>query len=407
MRFCRRPRPDGKWRARYRDPSGREHARHFRRKLDAQRWLDSQEAAKTRGEWLDPALARVPVSEWAGQWLAGQSQLKASTRERYEGLLRRHVLPRWGSLPLASITHADVVGWVAELAASGLSASTVRHAHRVFAMLLGLAVRDGRLSRNPAERVSLPRVRRVDKRFLDHDQVAELADAAGPYRLVVLVLAYCGLRFAELAALRVRRVDLLRRRLEVAESVTEIAGRVVFGTPKTDQRRWVPLPRSLATELGAELAGKGPDDLVFTSPEGGPLRINNFRTRCFDPAAARAGLPGLTPHELRHTAASLAVSAGANVKAVQRLLGHASASMTLDVYSGLFDDDLEAVADLLDAGAARARADCQVPVPMRTRCGPRPRNRPFGGPPVAPDRGSELGWRGVGRVGLEPTTDGL
>ena len=265
----------------------------------------------------------MPVAEWAGQWLAGQSQLKVSTRERYEGLLRRHVLPRWGSVPLAAITHADVVGWVAELTASGLSASTVRHAHRVFSMLLGLAVRDGRLSRNPAERVPLPRVRRADKRFLSHDQVAELADAAGPYRLLVLVLAYCGLRFGELAALRVRRVDLLRRRLEVAESVTEVAGRVTFGTPKTHQRRWAPLPRSLAAELAAELVGRGPDDLVFTSPEGGPLRVNNFRTRCFDRAAAQAGPAGLTPHDLRHTAASLAVSAGANVKAVQRLLGHA------------------------------------------------------------------------------------
>jgi integrase len=173
----------------------------------------------------------------------------------------------------------------------------------------------------------------------------------------VLVLAYCGLRFGELAALQVRRVDLLRRRLEVAESVTEVAGRVVFGTPKTHQRRWVPVPRSLAAELGVQLVGKGPDDLVFTSPEGGPLRVTNFRTRHFDRAAAQVGLDGLTPQELRHTAASLAVSAGANVKAVQRLLGHASASMTLDVYSGLFDDDLEAVADLLDVGAVQARAD--------------------------------------------------
>ncbi len=119
----------------------------------------------------------------------------------------------------------------------------------------------------------------------------------------------------------------------------------------------MPFPRSLASELGAQLVGKGPDDLVFTSPEGGPLRVTNFRTRHFDRAAVQVGLIGITPHELRHTAASLAVSAGANVKAVQRLLGHASASMTLDVYSGLFDDDLDAVADLLDAGAARARAD--------------------------------------------------
>jgi integrase len=87
------------------------------------------------------------------------------------------------------------------------------------------------------------------------------------------------------------------------------------------------------------------------------LRVGNFRRRVFDAAAREAGLEGLTPHELRHTPASLAVSAGANVKAVQRLLGHASAAITLDVYSGLFDDDLDAVADRLDQAAVRARAD--------------------------------------------------
>ena len=85
------------------------------------------------------------------------------------------------------------------------------------------------------------------------------------------------------------------------------------------------------------------------------LRNLNFRRGCFDQAAKVVGLRGLTPHELRHTAASLAVSEGANVKSVQRMLGHASAAMTLDVYSGLFDDDLDAVADRLD-GAARNAA---------------------------------------------------
>jgi integrase len=109
--------------------------------------------------------------------------------------------------------------------------------------------------------------------------------------------------------------------------------------------------------LALATAGKGPDDFVFQAPKGGALMLQNFRRSVFDPAVRAAGLEDVTPHDLRHTAASLAVSAGANVKAVQRLLGHASAAMTLDVYSGLFDDDLDAVADRLDEGSARAAAD--------------------------------------------------
>jgi integrase len=143
-------------------------------------------------------------------------------------------------------------------------------------------------------------------------------------------------------------VDLLRRRLTIAESVTEVNGKTVFGTPKTHQVRSVPVPASLIDALAQQCAGKGADALVFTSPRGEVLRLMNFRRRVFDPAIAAVGLAGVTPHELRHTAASLAVSAGANVKAVQRLLGHASAAMTLDVYAGLFDDDLDAVAARLD-----------------------------------------------------------
>lgn len=342
------------WLARWRDPDGRQRKRTFVRKTDADRHLTGVESRMLSGEYVDPARSRVTVQVWAGQWLAGQVQLKESTRVRYEGLLRGHVLPRWGRVPLAKIGHADVAAWVAELSVSGLSASSVRHAHRVLSLLLALAVRDGRISRNPAEGVRLPRARKSEKRFLTHEQVAALADAAGAYRLVVLILAYCGLRYGELAGLRVGRVDLLRRRLDVVQTLTEVSGRLVTGTPKTHQCRSVPVPRSLVDALAVHMAGKSADDLVFTAPEGGPLRLMNFRRRAFDPAARAAGLGGLTPHELRHTAASLAVSAGANVKAVQRMLGHASAAMTLDVYAGLFDDDLDAVADRMDAAAAAA-----------------------------------------------------
>jgi integrase len=131
--------------------------------------------------------------------------------------------------------------------------------------------------------------------------------------------------------------------------VTEARGHLTWGTPKTHQARSVPVPKFLVDLLTEVLAGKGLDDLVFTTMTGKPLRNLNFRRDVFDPAAADVGLEGLTPHELRHTAASLAVSAGANVKAVQKMLGHASAAMTLDVYTGLFDADLDAVAVQLDS----------------------------------------------------------
>jgi integrase len=147
----------------------------------------------------------------------------------------------------------------------------------------------------------------------------------------------------------VKRVDLLRRRLTVAESATEVSGRLEWGTPKSHAARSVPMPRSLMSLFPDILAGKGPDDLVFTTWRGKPLRNLNWRRDVFDPAARDAGLEGLTPHELRHTAASLAVSAGAKVKSVQAMLGHASAAMTLDVYAGLFDDDLDGVADRMDS----------------------------------------------------------
>ncbi|MCU1617527.1 MAG: putative phage integrase [Frankiales bacterium] len=176
------------------------------------------------------------------------------------------------------------------------------------------------------------------------------------YRLVVLVLAYCGLRWGELAALKVRRMNLVRRRIDVAESVVEVDGVLIWGVPKGYERRSVPIPAFLADELRGHLADREPDDLVFTGLRGGGvLRNRIFRRAAFDRAATAVGLDGLVPHELRHTAASLAVSSGANVKAVQRMLGHASAALTLDTYTDLFDDDLDAVAERLDLAARAVR----------------------------------------------------
>jgi len=206
------------------------------------------------------------------------------------------------------------------------------------------------LPSNPATGVALPPLNQARRKYLTAAQVEALAESAGQGRVAVLVLAYCGLRWSELAALRFRHVDLLRRRLTIEEAATEInGGRIICGTPKSHERRSVPIPRSLIEELATSFTGKGHDDLAFTSPTGTVLRNRDARALWFDKAAVAIGEPRLTPHELRHTAASLAVGAGANVKAVQRMLGHASAAMTLDRYADLFDDDLDAVADRFHA----------------------------------------------------------
>lgn len=168
-----------------------------------------------------------------------------------------------------------------------------------------------------------------------------------------------------MAALRVRDVDPLRRRMHIARSVTEDNGRLIFDTPKTGTARTVPLPRFLAEQVAASVAGKGPDQLVFEGARGGVLRNGNFNRRTFAAAARAIGEPDLTPHGLRHTAASLAIAAGGNVKVVQQMLGHATASMTLDLYGHLFPDQLDDVADRLDAiGLAAAESSADY---LRTR----------------------------------------
>lgn len=254
-----------------------------------------------------------------------------------------------------------MAGWVSGIVSEGLSASRTRQAYHLLTAMLDDAVKGSRLARNPAAGVDLPRLVERPRRFLTHQQAGELADAAGPDRVLVLVLAYCGLRWGEAAAMKVGRVDLLRGRLDVVEAVSDVDGRLVLGSPKSHAHRSVPVPAFLRDDLVTALAGKAPGELVFTSPRGTTLRTQNFRRQSFDAACHAVGLDGLTPHELRHTAASLAIAAGASVKGVQRMLGHASATLTLDRYGHLFGDELDAVAERLDSH----RADY-----LRTRRGP-------------------------------------
>jgi integrase len=239
---------------------------------------------------------------------------------------------------------------------NSLGPSQVRQVYLVLAGVMRFAIRDGRMQKNPCDHIQLPRLVKKRRGYLTHAQVRLLASECGAWSDVIYFLAYTGLRWGEMAGIRVGRVDLSRRRVEIAEAVSEPHGVIIWGTSKNHSRRSVPFPEFLETMVKARSEGKGIGDVLFVGPDGGVLRAGNFRTRFFKPAIDRAKtkdptFPQISIHDLRHTAASLAVSAGANVKAVQRMLGHASAAMTLDVYADLFDDDLDAVATAMNKGA--------------------------------------------------------
>lgn len=342
-----------RYRVRYRKPDhSQTDRRGFRTKREAQLFLASVEVSMARGEYVDAEAAREPVGALGALWVTRLSHLKPSSQRPLEIAWRLHVQPKWGSVPVSRVQHSAVQAWVDAMQQTHGSTSVLR-AYGVLASILDVAVADRRIHTNPARGVKLPRKVRREHRYLSHQQVSELAIAAGEKGPLVLLLAYTGLRWGEAAGLRVKDVDTVRRRLFVSQNAVEVGGEIHVGTPKTHKRRSVPFPTTLTAMFEEVCAGKGPLDLLFIDERGSYMHRSKTGKGWFWRAAVAVGLEGLTPHDLRHTAASLAIQSGANVKAVQRMLGHSSAAMTLDVYADLFDDDLDAVADRLDHGLAR------------------------------------------------------
>jgi len=346
-----------RYRVMYRTPDHRQTTkRGFKTKREAELYLATVETSKARGEYIDASAARVTIASLGVEWLANQTHLKPSSLRPLEIAWRLQVEPRWGRIPVGDVRHSDVQAWVTSLSA-GRSATTVLRAFGVLAGILDIAVKDRRVPVNVARGSRLPRKVPRAHRYLTHQQVHDLAFASGKHEALVLLLAYTGLRWGEVIALRVRDVDFTRRRLAISENAVEVGPATIVGTPKSHKRRSVPFLAFLIDALAGAAAGKEPNDLLFSGRFGEHMkRATRGQRTWFKSALGRAGLDPMTVHDLRHTAASLAVSAGANVKAVQRMLGHASAAMTLDVYADLFDDDLDAVAEALD-GAARRSVD--------------------------------------------------
>lgn len=354
----RRPERGNKWQATYRDPSGRERARLFERKVDAENWLTAQQGSMLAGTYVDPAAAKVTVGAYAARWLERMTPTwRAATAGAVAVSLNKHVLPELGRRPLSTVRRTDVEAFCAGLK---VKPSTVATIHQHLSQLFAGAVEDGLIARNPATRARLPKREPSRAQPVPVETVARIAEALPDWLRVAIPLGVgVGLRQGEASGLTVDRVDFLRRTLRVdRQLVSRYVPEPVLAPPKTaSSHRTIPLAafvlEGLADHLRQFPASAG--TTILRSPDGGYVDSDRFGHQ-WRRACKTAGAPGLRYHDLRHTFASTLLSRGVSIKAVADWLGHASPTITLQTYAHLMPADEDVARAVLD-GALSGHAD--------------------------------------------------
>lgn len=347
-------RENGKWRARYRDDAGKEHARHFDRRVDAQQWLDGQTSKLVSGMHIAPRQARTTVGEWCDVWLEGYRGNRASTVRQAEVHIAR-IRDAFGGMQLGAVRPSHVRTWCAQLAAEGLAESYVYALHARLSQIYSDAVHDGLVAKSPCSRRTSPTAGKQRAYVATTEQVWALHDAMPEHlRAAILLGAFAGLRLAEACGLRVVDVDFMRG--IVAPAVQYPAEPLKSETSRTP----VPIPHSLALELSAHVANRQ-GETVLTDIYGAQLGPWTLERAVRSARAKVLGLPpGFRFHDLRHYLASLLIASGSDVKVVQARLRHASAKTTLDTYGHLWpdsDDSTRAAIDAVMTARAEALAD--------------------------------------------------
>ena len=354
-----------RWRARWVDDQGRERTASFATETAAKQHVAAISSNLHRGEYVDPRSGAQTFGTLADRFTSGRV-VKQKTASGERSLLDSRILPRWENVQLAHIVESEIRTWLADMQRE-VSSSRARQAFILYRQILDLAVADKALAKNPAAGVKAPRAKTSrDAVFLTVEQVHEVADAMTRPSDATLTrfLAFTGLRWGEAVAITADALDFDRHIVHVRRTYSEDAGKIITGTPKDHAARWVPFPAGLDADLQTLIAGRPGASDVFQTPGGGVLRSGNWTSRVLRPAVLTVNAPadgeearedpiptGLRIHDLRHTAASVAISAGANVKALQRMLGHESATMTLDVYASLMDDDLRDLGTSINSAA--------------------------------------------------------
>jgi integrase len=343
----------GRWQARYPDARGAlVPAPHtFPTKTAADRYLAGVETDIGRGTWFDPRAGQQTLRCFADQWLPARrvkgGPLAPRTREVYRWQLDRHILPVLGEVELRRLDAAVVRSWHATMTGpAGPGASTTAKCYRLLRAICNTAVADGELIRNPCAITGAGDENSAERPAVSIGQVYALADAVGPrWRALVLLAAFCGLRFGELAALTVGRLDLLHGTVSVAASASELTRGVRHvGPPKSVAgRRTIAIPDVITSDLQghvARFAQRSATGLVFVGPRGGRLRNANFGRSVWRPAVRSLGLHGLHFHDLRGCAATLAAITGATTAELMHRLGHATPDVALRYQRATADRDV-------------------------------------------------------------------
>lgn len=352
-------RPDGTWRARYRDGDGKEHSRHLARRVDAERWMTAQAAAVDAGTWIDPSGGRVTFAAWTETWRAAQIH-RPATALQVESLLRRHLLPAFGPRPLGSIRPSDVQSFVRS---STLQPTTLRVACAYLRSIFAAAVHDRLIPASPCSRLKLPQPEQKTVEPLPVELVeAMAAEVPDRYRALILVGAGGGLRQAEALGMTGTSVDWLRRSIRVRHQLVSLPGQPSYlGPPKTAKSvRTIPVPDVVLHALArhVETYPSGPEDLIFTDDHGRPITRSAFSARVWRPAAQLVGLPpGTGFHALRHFFASALIRYGESVVTVSARLGHATPNETLRVYAHLWPDSDDRTREAVELALGRSGQD--------------------------------------------------
>lgn len=330
-------RPNGKWRARYRDDEDREHARHFARKIDAQQWLDTVTASVIRGDYVDPKAGMVTFRRFYESWSSRQVWTHGS-RDSFD--LVGHGAA-FADVPLLKIKRSHVETWVKTMVNADLAPQTISNRIGLARSIFAAAIGDQLIAVDPTRGVKRPRARQQEfaMRIPSAEEVKTLLDSTEPFfRVAIIAGAFAGLRQGEICGLQLEDFDFLGRRLHVRRQVQRRSPHPVeVRPPKYNSERVVYLPQSVLTEVSRHLQDfgtYGDDRWILRGKDNGPIWPRQFAYR-FEVAADKCGLD-ITSHDLRHFFASGLIASGCDVVAVQRAMGHKSASVTLDTYSHLW-----------------------------------------------------------------------
>ena len=348
-------RPNGKWRARYRDETGHEHTRHFDRKVDAQQWLDQVTATVVTGTYADPKAGQITFAAFFGEWSARQVWAPGTVLAM--SLAARSV--PFAAKPMRQVRRSDVEVWIKSMDAAGLAPGTIKTRYVNVRSVFRAAVRDRVIGTDPTDTVRLPRRRRADAAMsipTPADVGLLMTAAEDGFRTFIALCAFAGLRLGEAAAVQLGDVDFVGAALAVTRQVQRVNGGAIdVRAPKYGSERVVHLADGLVDLLAqhvADFGTIGDKQWLFTG-EGDQPPHQNTVGYWWRKTLRVAGLSDIKLHDLRHFYASGLIAAGCDVVTVQRSLGYAKATTTLNTYAHLWptaeDRTRKAAQSIIDA----------------------------------------------------------